>query len=69
MPTASQLKRAAHKEKFRTGAAELEELQARAWRYRRGDDLSEFAPTPVHDEELSSRLFGPQLKTVQWRRE
>jgi hypothetical protein len=55
--------------KFAQIQRELDAFRARAWRARAGDFNLEFRSTPVRDKELTSRLCGPAMKTIQWRRE
>jgi hypothetical protein len=66
VPTSSQIKRLARKAKFEKIANELDAL---AWRRRRGEDSFQIAPRAVDDRELSSRLCGPQFRSTQWKRE
>jgi hypothetical protein len=44
----------------------LREMHASAWRDRRADFAYEFKPTIVEDGELSSRMLGPTMRTIQW---
>jgi hypothetical protein len=43
-----------------------QELYDSSWRARRADYAYQFYPTALKDSTLSSRLHGPQFKTIQW---
>ncbi len=65
----SMTKNAERREKFKKIGASLSKILTPlelAWRERRQD--FEFVPTPiaVKDPKLSSRLCGPQFKTLQY---
>jgi hypothetical protein len=59
-------KNAARREKFRKLGEALSALDL-AWQERRGE-LQAPKPRAVEDKKLSSRMFGPVMKTIQQRR-
>lgn len=42
------------------------DLRERDWRDRRGEFHYEFQSKPLQDREVSSPLFGPLMRTIQW---
>jgi len=62
LATLSQLKRAAHKEKFRKIGQALKDY------YVGGESQFDIHPRPIQDPALSSRLQGPQMKSTQFER-
>jgi hypothetical protein len=48
---------------------ELEELKAKAWRARGGRQNYTIEARRIQDRELSSTIYGPAMRSWQWKRE
>jgi hypothetical protein len=68
--TKSQQKRAEHKEKFKKIGAALSTLSVNqiAWRDHLGDHQFKVVSKAIEDKSISSRMYGPQMKSQQFIR-